>query len=104
MKRVNRYRLDKKRRCCRRLAAIEPIIGHIKADFRLAKISSKALSARINVLMAAVAWNFGLWMRLFCPAGGVINTQQDILQGLATANRPQEFNGFAFQRLKNTAG
>ncbi len=35
LKRDNRYQRDKKRKQCRRRAAIEPIIGHLKSDFRL---------------------------------------------------------------------
>jgi hypothetical protein len=29
------YQQDKKRKLCKRRAAIEPIIGHLKSDFRL---------------------------------------------------------------------
>jgi hypothetical protein len=35
LKRDNRYQQDKKRKLCKRRAAIEPIIGHLKSDFRL---------------------------------------------------------------------
>jgi IS5 family transposase len=66
LKRDNRYQQDKKRRRCRRRAALEPIIGHLKADFRLARnCLTGVIGDHINVLMAAVAWNFSLWMRLF---------------------------------------
>ncbi len=37
LKRDNRYQRDKKRKQCRRRAAIEPIIGHLKSDFRLSR-------------------------------------------------------------------
>ncbi len=37
LKRDNLYQRDKKRKRCRRRAAIEPIIGHLKADFRLTR-------------------------------------------------------------------
>ncbi|CAC9498792.1 hypothetical protein, partial [uncultured Gammaproteobacteria bacterium] len=33
LKRDNRYQQDKKRKLCKRRAAIEPIIGHLKSDF-----------------------------------------------------------------------
>jgi hypothetical protein len=33
----NRYQRDKKRKLCKRRAAIEPIIGHLKSDFRLSR-------------------------------------------------------------------
>jgi transposase, IS5 family len=66
LKRDNRYQQDKKRKRCRRRAAIEPIIGHLKSDFRLSRNFLKGIIGdHINVMMAAVAWNFSLWMRLF---------------------------------------
>lgn len=37
LKRDNRYQQDKKRQRCQRRAAIEPIIGHLKSDFRLSR-------------------------------------------------------------------
>ena len=37
LKKDNRYQRDKKRKQCRRRAAIEPIIGHLKSDFRLSR-------------------------------------------------------------------
>ena len=37
LKRDNRYQQDKKRKLCKRRAAIEPIIGHLKSDFRLSR-------------------------------------------------------------------
>jgi IS5 family transposase len=37
LKRDNRYQRDKKRKLCKRRAAIEPIIGHLKSDFRLSR-------------------------------------------------------------------
>jgi IS5 family transposase len=68
LKRDNRYQKDKKRkRCCRR-AAIEPIIGHLKSDFRLTRNFLKGIAGDIiNLLMAACAWNLNKWMRsIFC--------------------------------------
>jgi IS5 family transposase len=39
-------------------AAIEPIIGHLKSDFRLSRNLLKGqVGDEINVLMAACAWN-----------------------------------------------
>jgi hypothetical protein len=35
--RDNRYQRDKKRKLCKRRAAIEPIIGHLKSNFRLSR-------------------------------------------------------------------
>ena len=37
LKRDTRYQRDKKRKQCRKCAAIEPIIGHLKSDYRMAK-------------------------------------------------------------------
>ena len=62
LKKDNRYQKDKKRKQCRRRAAIEPIIGHLKADFRLARNYLKgAVGDHINLLMAACAWNLNKW-------------------------------------------
>ncbi|VVM19974.1 hypothetical protein BSPWISOXPB_1215 [uncultured Gammaproteobacteria bacterium] len=41
LKRDNRYQRDKKRKLCKRRAAIEPIIGHLKSDFRFLETCSK---------------------------------------------------------------
>lgn len=65
-KRDNRYQRDKKRKRCQRRAAIEPIIGHLKADYRLSRNFLKSTTGDlINLLMAALAWNLSLWMRAF---------------------------------------
>ena len=64
LKRDNRYQRDKKRKRCRRRAAIEPIIGHLKTDFRLSRNFLKGIAGdNINLLMAACAWNMAKWMR-----------------------------------------
>ena len=66
LKKDNRFQRDKKRKRCQRRAAIEPIIGHLKADYRLARNFLKGRTGDlINVLMAAMAWNLNLWMRTF---------------------------------------
>jgi len=63
LKRDNRYQRDKKRKQCRRRAAIEPIIGHLKSDFRLSRNYLKgAMGDHLNVLMAATAWNLKKWL------------------------------------------
>lgn len=63
-KKDNRYQRDKKRSRCRRRAAIEPIIGHLKTDFRLTRNFLKGIAGgNINLLMAACAWNTAKWMR-----------------------------------------
>ena len=64
LKKDNRYQRDKKRKRCRRRAAIEPIIGHLKTDFRLTRNFLKGIAGdKINLLMAACAWNMAKWMR-----------------------------------------
>lgn len=63
LKRDTRYQRDKKRKQCRRRAAIEPIIGHLKSDYRMARNYLKgAIGERINLLMAATAWNLKQWL------------------------------------------
>ena len=66
LKRDNRYQRDKKRKQCQRRAAIEPIIGHLKSDFRLSRNFLKGeVGDEINVLMAAAAWNLKKWLNHF---------------------------------------
>ena len=66
LKKDNRYQRDKKRKLCKRRAAIEPIIGHLKSDFRLSRNRLKGqVGDEINVLMAACAWNLRKWL-VFC--------------------------------------
>lgn len=64
LKRDNRYQRDKKRKRCQRRAAIEPIIGHLKSDYRLSRNYLKGIKGdEINLLMAACAWNLNKWMK-----------------------------------------
>lgn len=66
LKRDNRYQRDKKRKLCKRRAAIEPIIGHLKSDFRLSRNRLKGEAGdEINLLMAATAWNLKKWLIAF---------------------------------------
>jgi hypothetical protein len=47
-----------------RRSAIEPVIGHLKSDFRLARNYFKgSLGDTINLLMAAAAFNCVKWMK-----------------------------------------
>ena len=58
LKRDSRYQRNKKRKRCRRRAAIEPLMGHLKSDYRLGRCYLKDhLGDQINRLMAACAWN-----------------------------------------------
>jgi len=53
----------------RKRAGIEPVIGHLKSDHRLNRNYLKGFKGdQINVLMAAAAFNFRKWMRLFLLA------------------------------------
>jgi len=66
LKKDNRYQRDKKRKQCRRRAAIEPIIGHLKSDYHLARTRLKGIIGdHINLLMSACAWNLKKWLIAF---------------------------------------
>jgi transposase, IS5 family len=53
------------RRRFRRRAAIEPVIGHLKSDFRLARNYLKgSVGDSVNLLLAASAFNIRKWLRL----------------------------------------
>ena len=63
IKKNTRYQKDKKRKQCSRRAAIEPIIGHLKSDYRMARNYLKgATGDHINLLMAACAWDLKQWL------------------------------------------
>ena len=66
LKRDTNYQRRKKRRLCRQRAAIEPIIGHLKQDFRLQRNWLKGSEGdAINLRMAACVWNLRKWMLAF---------------------------------------
>jgi len=57
---------NRKRRLCQKRSGIEPVIGHLKSDYRLSKNWLKGQSGdSINLLMTACAWNLKKWMALF---------------------------------------
>jgi IS5 family transposase len=59
LKKDTAYQKRKKRKHCRRRAAIEPVIGHLKADHRAVRNYLKGVVGdEINFLMAASAFNF----------------------------------------------
>ena len=63
LKRDTPYQKRKKRLWFRRRAAIEPVIGHLKSDFRLGKNFLKgSVGDSINLMMAACAFNLKKWM------------------------------------------
>lgn len=58
-KTASAYRKAKTRKRFRRRAAIEPVIGHLKSDFRMSRNFLKGVKGdHINALMAGAAWNF----------------------------------------------
>ncbi len=98
LKNDNRYQRDKKRKRCRRRAAIEPIIGHLKTDFRLTRNFLKGIAGdSINLLMAACAWNMAKWMRqailfLFDLIFSLkIMLKKAISKNFSVRNQPGEF-------------
>ena len=59
-----KYEKSKLRKCFRRRAAIEPLIGHSKSDFGMDRNYLKGETGdRINAMLAATASNFKNWMR-----------------------------------------
>ena len=63
LKRDTCYQRGIKRKQCRRHAAIEPIIGHLKSDYKLIRNYLKGvIGVHINLLMAACTWNLKKWL------------------------------------------
>ena len=60
------YQKQRKRKKFRSRAGIEPIIGHLKTDYRLAQNYLLDESGiQINLLMAATAWNLKKYMEIW---------------------------------------
>jgi len=58
------YAKQSMRKRFRRRAAIEPVIGHLKSDFRLARNYLKgSVGDSLNLLLAATAFNIRKWLR-----------------------------------------
>jgi IS5 family transposase len=63
----SRYQKRAKSLLCRKRAAIEPIIGHIKSDCRMARNFLKGIKGdQINAIMAATAFNFRQYLNKMC--------------------------------------
>ncbi len=64
LKRDTPYQKRKKRKKFRRRAAIEPVIGHLKTDFRMGQnyLHGKR-SPQINAFLAATGWNLKKMMK-----------------------------------------
>ena len=61
--RESQYQKQIKRKKCRTRAAIEPIIGHLKTDFRMAQnYLLREEGIQINAFMSATAWNLKRFM------------------------------------------
>ena len=66
LKRDTKYQKEVKREKFRRRAAIEPIIGHVKSDHRMAVNYLKGfIGDQMNLLLAASAFNMKKWMNNF---------------------------------------
>lgn len=66
LKRDTNYQKQNKRKKFKRRASIEPIIGHLKFDYRLVRNYLKGfIGDTINLLLAATAWNLKKWMRIY---------------------------------------
>ncbi len=64
LKRDNTYQKQRTRTHCRRRAAIEPIIGHLKQDHRAASNYLKGKTGdKINCIMAACGFNYKVLMK-----------------------------------------
>ncbi len=64
LKRDSEYDKRKKRKKFRRRAAIEPVIGHLKTDFRMGQNYLHGESSpQINAFLAATGWNLKKMMR-----------------------------------------
>jgi IS5 family transposase len=62
-KKLSKYEKQKTRKRLRRRAAIEPVISHLKSEFRLARNYLKGVVGdHLNVLMAAAAFNIKKWL------------------------------------------
>ena len=83
LKRDTEYQRRCKRKKFRRRAAIEPVIGHLKTQFRLGQnYLSGSSSPQINAFLAATGWNLKKMMKklkeenqklLFAPFKSILN-------------------------------
>ena len=69
-KKQSKYKQRKLKKAFRRRAAIEPVIGHLKADHRLSRNFYKGIFGdNINVMLSAAAFNFkrmmNIWKQIF---------------------------------------
>lgn len=93
-KKDSEHFVKKQRARFRRRAAIEPVIGHLKTDFRMAQnyLWSKS-GNRINAMLAAMAWNMTKWIEFASKQGPrsflhLIRRLQNLLNALPKRPRP----------------
>lgn len=73
----------KMRARCRRRAAIEPVISHLKHQYRLVRCFLKGFGGdQVNLLLAAAAWNLKKWLR------GVALFWLQLLRFIAFTSKP----------------
>jgi IS5 family transposase len=66
LKRDTKKQIEEKRKKFRRRAAIEPVIGHLKSDYRMAKNYLNGFKGdEINLLLSASAFNLKKWINLY---------------------------------------
>lgn len=66
LKKDTQKQKEVKREKFRRRASIEPIIGHMKSDYRMARNYLKGFAGdEINLLLAASAFNLKKWMNIY---------------------------------------
>ena len=98
LKRDTDYQRRKKQRLCRQRAAIEPIIGHLKQDFRLQRNWLKGSQGdAINLLMAACAWNLRKWMMAF-----FLSRKNGVIWVFIVLNDPEKGIQVAWVTLSNS--
>ncbi len=69
LKRDTQEQINIKREKFKRRAAIEPIIGHMKSDHRMARNYLKGFKGdEINLLLSATAFNLKKWMNIYLYA------------------------------------
>jgi len=89
-KNLSAYHRKKQRKRNGRRAAIEPVISHLKSDYRMARCFLKgARGAGLNLALAAAAWNLKKWIKelLYCL---IFHLQQQ--KHPNKLNRPNSFN------------
>ena len=66
LKRDNNEQRERKQMLCKKRSSIEPVIGHLKQDYRLCRNFLKGfVGDQLNLLMAACAWHLKKWMNAF---------------------------------------